>query len=168
MIARVAFWIAAVALTSCQKPSALPISGHSSEVAKEATEQSPLFFEKTACFGRCPVFVFQGDGNQHFSLKITQPFYKGNLARFEPGQYNATLSPNESKRFNERVLAAAEAVRFSTLERVYDNPMVTDLPSTILEIQGHRVANRYGGPNLNTLYAEIETLIDSFQWRIQE
>jgi hypothetical protein len=46
MIARVAFWIAAVALTSCQKPSALPISGHSSEVAKEATEQSPLFLKK--------------------------------------------------------------------------------------------------------------------------
>jgi hypothetical protein len=88
--------------------------------------------------------------------------------KFVPGSYRATINPEESERFNERILRAAERFSFSTLDSVYDSPMVTDLPSTILEIQGHRVTNRYKGPDLKDLYAEIEEQMATFGWQLQE
>ena len=88
--------------------------------------------------------------------------------KFEPGLYHTEVDQNESQIFYERIDGLAQALNFKTLETVYDNAMVTDLPSTILEINGHRVLNRYGGPNLNELYAEIENQMATFTWLLQE
>jgi hypothetical protein len=78
------------------------------------------------------------------------------------------LSSKEAKRWNAKITEAEELASFSTLDALYDSPMVTDLPSTILEINGHRVVNRYRGPDLSELYTVLEQLIASSEWQLQE
>ena len=39
-----------------------------------------------------------------------------------------------------------------------------DLPATISLIEGHRVFNRFEGPNLDGLYSLIESKISSVVW----
>lgn len=166
MTGKIAFSLVFAALVSCRSPD--PAIATVSDDLVEAELAAPIYYERTVCFGRCPAFVFQWDGNDLLSLTVKRPFYEGNMMKFVPGSYRATINPEESERFNERILRAAERFSFSTLDSVYDSPMVTDLPSTILEIQGHRVTNRYKGPDLKDLYAEIEEQMATFGWQLQE
>ena len=162
----IGFWIALALLISCRNQS--PANAVNSVSSTEIIESSPIYFERTACFGRCPAFVFQYDGADLVSLTVKRPFYEGPMTKLVMGSYRAILSKKESGPFNDRILAAAERYSFSTLDSVYDSPMVTDLPSTILEIQGHRVTNRYKGPDLRGLYTEIEEQMATFGWQLQE
>ena len=166
MSGKIGFWIIAIALTSCLNRES--IADLETKTEKSSSLDLPVYFEKTACFGRCPVFVFQWDGKQHLSLHVKQPFYQGSMTRFAPGKYKAKMGPSEAKAFNERILASAETVSFFALDEIYDNPMVTDLPSTILTIKGHRVVNRFKGPDLKALYSQLEEQMDTFQWLLQE
>ena len=166
MTGKIGFWLVVIALVSCSNQE--PTAALASNDAVVETIGLPVYFEKTACFGRCPAFVFQWDADTVISLTITHPFRDGDLANLALGSYRATLSTKEAKRWNAKIAEAEELASFSTLDALYDNPMVTDLPSTILEINGHRVVNRYRGPDLSALYTVLEQLIASSEWQLQE
>ena len=166
MTGKIGFWLVVIALVSCSNQG--PTAALASNDAVVETIGLPVYFEKTACFGRCPAFVFQWDADTVISLTITRPFRDGALANLTLGSYRATLSTKEAKRWNAKITEAEELASFSTLDALYDSPMVTDLPSTILEINGHRVVNRYRGPDLSELYTVLEQLIASSEWQLQE
>ena len=166
MLGKIGLWIVAIALTSCLNRES--ISAVETNTQKSSSFDLPVYFEKTACFGRCPVFAFEWDGKELLSLNVKQPFYQGDMTRFAPGKYNAKMSPSEARIFNKKILTSAEAASFFTLDSIYDNPMVTDLPSTILAIKGHQVVNRFKGPDLKALYSQIEEQMATFQWLLQE
>lgn len=58
----------------------------------------------------------------------------------------------------------AIALGYDTLQEKYDQPMVSDLPATITVIDGKRVMNRYQGPDLKLLYAELDSMILRVNW----
>ena len=166
MTGKIGFWLVIIALVSCtnQVPTAAVVSNET-VVNSSAL---PVYFEKTACFGHCPAFVFQWDGIEVVSLTITRPFRDGAMANLALGSYRAIISPKDAIQWNAEIAEAEELASFSALNAVYDNPMVTDLPSTILEIKGHRVMNRYRGPDLSELYALLEQLMATSEWLLQE
>lgn len=124
----------------------------------------PLVFEKTACFGPCPAFQFHWNEAQLATLTITRPFREGPLSALSPGNYQGVVTMKEVRLYNREIHAAAQSCSYGELDPIYDNPRVTDLPATITEINGKRVTNRHGGPDLNNLYRTIQTLIDSIEW----
>ena len=166
MTGKTVFLLVLIALASCTNQA--PYTALTSNETVVETIGLPVYFEKTACFGRCPAFVFQWDANTAVSLTITRPFSDGALADLTLGNYRATISPKEAKRWNAKITETAKLSSFDTLDAVYDNPMVTDLPSTILEINDHRVENRYRGPDLSELYTLLEQLIATLEWQLQE
>tara|TARA_Y100000385_G_C13095602_1_gene641096 strand:+ start:3072 stop:3599 length:528 start_codon:yes stop_codon:yes gene_type:complete len=124
----------------------------------------PLFLEKTACFGPCPAFQFYWNETQLATITITRPFREGPLSTLSPGNYQGVVTMEKVRLHSREIQAATQSCRYEELEPLYDNPRVTDLPATITEINGTRVTNRYGGPDLNNLYLTIQTLIDGIEW----
>ncbi len=157
MTGKIGFMLVVIALASCSNKG--PKATVASNNAVVETIGLPVYFEKTACFGCGPAFVFQWDDDTVISMTITRPFRDGALANLALGSYRATLSTEEAKRWNAKITEAQELASFSKLDALYDSPMVTDLPSTILEINGHRVVNRYRGPDLSELYTLLDQLI---------
>tara|TARA_B100000768_G_C11277359_1_gene376628 strand:+ start:2470 stop:2997 length:528 start_codon:yes stop_codon:yes gene_type:complete len=124
----------------------------------------PIHFEKTACFGRCTAFQFTWNEDNTTDLEITRPFLDGPLSTLESGKYQGQLSTKLARKLLQSLDAEATACGYETLANEYDNPRVTDLPSTITEIGGKRVQNRYGGPNLNKLYSAFQEILDQIEW----
>lgn len=118
-------------------------------------------YEKTACFGTCPIFRFElyNDG--------TALYHGVNFVNMI-GDYEAEIS--ESSR--TAVLREAEAIHFSDMKDLYDEPHVTDLPSVITGVrtkdQLKVVTSRRGGPNeLKSLYAVFDEIIKNAQWTLK-
>ena len=63
----------------------------------------------------------------------------------------------------QEVLDLAAELQFDTLASRYDNPQVTDLPASVVTIEGKTVFNRWG-PNLNDLFTRIEQGIGTTDW----
>ncbi|MDE0980108.1 MAG: DUF6438 domain-containing protein [Flavobacteriales bacterium] len=166
MTGKIGLWLVVIALVSCRNLA--PTAAFVSSETVDETSALPVYFEKTACFGRCPAFVFQWDGKEVISLTITRPFRDGVMANLALGSYRATITPKDATQWNAKIAEAQKLTSFSTLNAVYDSPMVMDLPSTIVEINGHRVVNRYRGPDLSELYALLEQLMATSEWQLQE
>lgn len=122
-----------------------------------AAEMNPkdtlLFYRRTACFGMCPSFDFavhrSGDA-----------FYEGRNFVDLIGTYQGATSQESI----DQVIAKAKELRYDTLQNVYDNRFVTDLPSVQTEINGKLVVNRYQGPNLKELYTVLDSMIARIEW----
>jgi hypothetical protein len=123
-----------------------------------------LYFEKTACFGRCPAFKFIWKEGANLELTITQPFNEGPLSSLQPGTFTGTTTPGQARKYIQSVIESAKLCQYSSLDDEYDNPRVTDLPATITEINGKRVKVRYGGPDLNNLYSALQIILDETSW----
>lgn len=106
-----------------------------------------ISFEKTPCFGRCPVY----------KIKV----YESGFATYE-GLNFAERMGLYSTRFSDaeiaKIFASAEAAGYLSFQETYDDPRVTDLPSTIstLVIDGekHRVKARMGVPEKVKMFQE--------------
>ena len=83
MTGKIGFWLVVIALVSCSNQE--PTAALASNDAVVETIGLPVYFEKTACFGRCPAFVFQWDADTVISLTITRPFRDGALANLALG-----------------------------------------------------------------------------------
>lgn len=118
-----------------------------------------LYYEKTVCFGTCPQFklTVKADGSA---------FYEGinhvNLiGRYQGEMSTATLSA---------IMAQAKSIGFFQMDTLYNNELVTDLPSVILSLHFeedgvHQVENRYKGPEaLQSLYLIIDRWINECTW----
>jgi hypothetical protein len=122
--------------------------------------QDLLRYEKTHCFGPCPVFqaAWKEDGTA--TLQLIRPFLEGPLAAMEPGAYVGKWDLGAL----DGIEADARSLGYGRLEKVYDNPRVMDVPSVITRIGGHEVKNRFGGPNLKSLYSSFDALMEATQW----
>ena len=143
----------------------LMCSCNATKLHTEQSEFAPLYFEKTACYGVCPAFVFEWNVGSDATLVITRPFRDGPLAQLELGSYTANTDVKERASWHSRIQNDAEIAEYGKLNAVYDNTMVTDLPSTITVIEGHRVTNRYKGPDLSKLYNSLESAMEALKWK---
>lgn len=116
-----------------------------------------VYYQRTMCFGSCPSFIFVARSNG-------KCYYEGQNFVDLIGEYRGDCD----SALIQPVLDLADRIGYDTLQTVYDNPMVTDLPSVITEIEGKRVMNRYGGPNLSELYSAIDAVIAEIDWERQE
>lgn len=128
------------------------------QAKKDLPDSLVVRLQRTACFGRCPIYTlsFYKDGTAIF---------KGEKWVEKEGLYKGRVT--ESNLNN--IISKAKEIGFYEMDNQYDSEYVTDLPSTITTLKGESgfkvVANRYEGPEL--LY-ELEKLIDevadSIEW----
>ncbi len=82
-----------------------------------------LSYETTPCFGRCPVYKIK-------IFKSGFAIYEGLNFAEKMGSYAYTFSEKEI----DEILEMANEVDYRELEDVYDDPRISDLPSTQSEI----------------------------------
>ncbi len=135
-------------------------------VANETVESAPvideapaptdpwLYYERTACFGTCPVYKFTLNHDGSCT-------YEGINFVDRIGHYRGMVT--DSTAFS-RIRSAAEALDYFNLEDSYDDSLVMDLPSTYTAIDGKGVLKRMGGPNLRPLYEVIDAAIEEVNW----
>jgi hypothetical protein len=106
-----------------------------------------IAFEKTPCFGRCPVY----------KVKV----YESGFAVYEGINFSEKLglySGNISKEKMERIYQSALEIGFFELEPEYDNSGVSDLPATITMInmngKKQRIKARYNTPEKLQIFQE--------------
>ena len=134
---------------------------------KQLDAQAPMgsvYFEKTACFGPCTAFQFTWNEGSDLALTITRPFNEGPLSSLSPGHFTGTMTPGKARKHMQSINEAAASCQYKSLDDAYDNPRVTDLPSTITEINGKRVKARYGAPDLKSLYNALQIILDETSW----
>ena len=124
---------------------------------------TPVEYEKTLCFGPCPAFLFEVLETGQCRLEITRPFREGALNSLEVGQYSAQMKES-AEGWNARLQTVYLETRFAQLQDEYDNPRITDLPSTMVTLHGKRVRVRYNGPDLSTLYTVLDAAMESMEW----
>ena len=120
-------------------------------------------YKKTMCFGPCPAFTFEVTATGAATLSIERPLRGTALSELPLGSYRAQLT--DARAWNEPIHAAAKKVQYSSLDSLYDNPFITDLPATITVWEGKSVTNRYNGPDLTTLYAAFDEAMAALNWR---
>jgi len=116
-------------------------------------------FEKTPCFGRCPVF----------KIKV----YKSGFATYE-GLNFAEKMGLYSYRFSdadlEKIYSMANEIDYFELESEYNDPRISDLPATISEIslndKTHRVNARKGIPqSLKDFHENLGVMLNERDWK---
>ncbi|MCC5918450.1 MAG: hypothetical protein JJU02_14105 [Cryomorphaceae bacterium] len=117
---------------------------------EKAGTEAFVSFERTACFGTCPVYTVKISGD----LKIT---YKGREFSQPKGEYEATITSEEWKTLQEKIAMT----RFFELEDEYDG-YITDVPSAITTVhinekRTKRVLNKWEAPED---LVRLETHID--------
>lgn len=141
--------------TSCKsKKNAAKNDTKTEEVEIKVDGKTPvIYYEKSICFGRCPVFKFEifSDG---------RAIYEG-IANVEKlGKYEAKAGD-----FIRPLMIKAQEIQFDTLQSEYDNKGVTDLPSTFVGVNGKKVKCRYGCPEvLLTYYKHLDDVIAKLDW----
>lgn len=95
--------------------------------------------ERTACFGRCPIYI----ASIYKSGFVT---YQGEKWVEKEGFFKSKMEQDNI----DMLLKKATEVNFFSMKDAYDSPYVTDLPSTIITLRKADevkiVANRYQGP----------------------
>jgi len=149
--------IALTAFTSCKSKKEFIDQTEKPTVLLETRDSLFASFQRTACFGYCPVF----------ELTI----YDNGYATFN-GKRNTDLQGFYTGQINEvdmkAIIDTAEQINFFEMEAEYDGK-ITDIPSAISLInKGGRkqVLNRYQGPKeLRSLEALFDRLVKETQWQ---
>ena len=118
---------------------------------KQKELQSPekiISLEKTACFGRCPVFkiIIYNNG---------ECLYNGIKFVKKSGEYNLKINEREV----DEILSQATEIGFDNLKNEYSE-RITDLPTTYIMINNKKIKDYYGAPSeLKDLEKLIEKII---------
>ena len=118
---------------------------------KQKELQSPekiISLEKTACFGRCPVFkiIIYNNG---------ECLYNGIKFVKKSGKYNLKINKQEIN----KILSQAKKIGFDNLQNEYSE-RITDLPTTYIMINNKKIKDYYGAPSeLKGLEKLIEEII---------
>ena len=104
-----------------------------------------ISLEKTACFGRCPVFniVIYNNG---------ECLYNGMKFVKKSGEYNLKINKQEIN----KILSQAKEIGFDNLKNEYSEK-ITDLPTTYIMINNKKIKDYYGAP---TELKDLEKLIE--------
>ncbi len=148
-----------------QAPQDTPMTQSDETVAPPSQSKAHLVaaFEKTACFGKCPVYQvkFYSDG------KVT---WYGRMNVERQGWFSATVSPEMLKRIRTK----ANELNYFDLNPKYPSEMqVADLPSTITYVRigdmEKQVVNTYDAPeNLLAFEQFLADLIEGLDWKAEE
>lgn len=118
-----------------------------------------ISFEKTPCFGRCPVYkvkVYQSG----FAL------YEGINFAEKMGMFSTFLTKLQI----ENIYQSAIEIGYFELDSEYNNPLITDLPSTISRInydgKDHRVMARNNVPEkLKVFHDNLSVTLLEKNWK---
>lgn len=116
--------------------------------------------QKTPCFGDCPIYMFQALNNGRATLTVGRMLQSKLGLELKEGNYEGVINSGEL----EKIIEYAKTIGYFDLDPEYDDKKVMDLPASISSIEGHRVFNRFEGPNLEHLYNLIEDIISKVQW----
>lgn len=135
-------------------PVLMVVAGCSSPAAYLKTAEEPwLRYERTPCFGPCPAFILEvnSDGDARYN-----------------GRRNVKFEGTFRGRWDEQTLrTVAEAAHQADLKRnagVYDNPLVTDLPTKRILLGGCVFVDRIEAPPMDDLYGVLDSLISVTDW----
>jgi hypothetical protein len=128
------------------------------ETPKPAADSVLITYQRTPCFGMCPVFnltVHQSGKAQFEGKNFTD------MIGFYQSQMDAAAL--------QRIAFVADSIGYFSMDDKYDYDKVTDLPTTTTAILKNgtlkSVANRYKGPkSLLVLYKELDAFIASAKW----
>ncbi len=117
-----------------------------------------LIYQRTPCFGMCP----------YFNLTIYESgycVYEGKNFVDMVGFYHTRVDMSVL----QNIKSTAERIQYFSLADNYDNPHVTDLPTTTTGIKNgdtmKTVAARYKSPKeLQELYQVLDEMIESATW----
>lgn len=118
----------------------------------EGTRQV-IYYERTHCFGTCPVFRFT-------ALADGSCTYEGINFVDRIGTHTGSVEPAKV----QAISALARSMNYASLDTLYDDQYLMDLPAVITIIDGKTVVNRYRGPDLKALYTSLDELIEDVQW----
>lgn len=118
-----------------------------------------LRYQKTSCYGRCPVYVFQLFSNGDCVLDAKQ-FYK------VEGLHIARLTTQQLDEFSARL----KAIDFFRLKDEYNDPKIADVPAILLKVHQNgktkQVKSVYNVPRkLIEFQMQVEELIDGLNWQ---
>jgi hypothetical protein len=129
----------------------------SGKQAKQSFDKSVISMEKTACYGKCPVYtiVIYGTGKAEFT---------GSKNVKMLGKYEKQLSKEETL----KIFNAFYASNFSDFISEYDSG-VTDVPTTIISFlhKGYNkvIRDKMGAPaELKALEKMVEELVKGEGW----
>ena len=132
----------------------LALANCSGPAAYLKTDTEPwLRYERTPCFGPCPAFILEVDSKG-------QARFNGRRNVTPEGVFKGQWSAADLK----RVAEAAHDVALKYMAGVYDNPMVTDLPTKRILLSGIVFVDRIDAPPVDRLYAVLDSLISSTGW----
>jgi hypothetical protein len=140
---------------------ALGVSACSS-VENTAKPEREIRYERTMCFGPCPAFEFVAYATGRCELTVRNPGNEGPLAELSPGDYVGEIEDAPDRMAELEALALK--LNYLELDATYDDPRVMDVAAKQTVLLGHRVTNRFGGPDLKELYAPLQSLIDGIDW----
>lgn len=127
-------------------------------VQKKLSEDAVARIQKTACFGRCPIYtmtVYKDGRVEYFGKKFVE----------KEGRYTAKAD----QALIAELLEKAEKTEFFQFNDVYDKEAITDLPSVITSIKGEEgfktVVNRFNGPKeLAEFQNYFEAAFEKLKW----
>lgn len=130
--------------------------------AASTTDTISYYYERTACFGQCPIFKF-------YVLKSGKAVYIGRNNVNRIGTYHTQLDSTSLQKIDK----AAVSIGYFSFESVYDDPNKMDVPTKITIVPSKdgscKVVSRVKGPkSLETLYAAFDEVIESSQWTLAE
>ncbi len=151
-----------VAMIGCRKTKNSVVETPTAVVKDSVLAVAPVdtlvYYERTACFGMCPIF-------KCVILSNNVAWYEGRNFVDRIGTFQTNMDPTAL----QKIYAMCDQIGYFGFKEQYDHAHVTDLPSVITRIrQGskeHQVVNRYRGPReLNDLYALLDATIAASKW----
>lgn len=144
MIGRFVLGFAVVALlSSCAGPS----------VYLKTDTEPWLRYERTPCFGPCPAFILEVNSDG-------QARYNGRRNVTWEGVFQGQWTEAQM----QEVAEVAHQMAFKDKAGVYDNPMVTDLPTKRILLSGMVFVDRVDAPPVDALYTLMDSLISVTGW----
>jgi len=132
------------------------------KVAIDLPSEAVARIQRTACFGRCPIYVLT--------------VYKDGTVIYNAEKWvdkEGTFQAKASTELFQKLLKKAEEIGYFSLDDLYDSDGVTDLPSTITTIRSEedlkQIVNRYQGPEkLADFEQYFDSLYLSLEWSEQD
>lgn len=118
-----------------------------------------MTFERTLCYGTCPAYRIEvrKDGNCYYEgMKFTERL----------GKYKAVITKDQF----QKIVDEGNRIGYFTMEGVYDNEAVTDVPSVLIMICGpqgpKQVHDRMNAPSeLRAFEKFIDSILLNLDWK---
>ena len=139
--------------TASTASSGTSASATTQTAAKNQLRTVSFSLQKTACFGRCPMFTLTINGETNTAT------YKGDQNVDKVGTYEKKISDDEL----QKLVDAFEKRKLFDMQDAYNKQQVTDLPSTYVSYsingKSKKIQDRFQAP---PELKELEKLLDDF------